>query len=545
MTPSVRASLGELSAGYFDLLVIGGGITGAGIAREAALRGLKTALVEARDFGEGTSSRSSRLIHGGLRYLEQGHFRLVFEALRERKILLRLAPHLVRPLPFLVPVFRGDRVPRWKITAGLVLYDLLAAGGNVRRHSTLGKRAVLEAEPLLRERGLTGGGVYYDAQCDDARLTIATVRAAVMHGASAANYMRVTGLIRTVSGMTGAYLRDELTGETGEVRAHQLVNAAGPWGDQIRQLEDPRAVPLLRPTKGVHVVVPRARVGNRQAIIFTSPVDGRVMFVLPWGEWSYIGTTDTDSTEAPDEVAASEEDVIYLLRSANAIFPAARLAPEDVVATWAGLRPLLAADPTAPASSVSREHRIVRGPSGVLSIMGGKLTTWRSMAAELVNEVEKMLGHEHHARGKALSRTLPLPGGDAAVTDAFRAEGLDLGLSPPAVDHLLLRVGSEAPAIYALCRERPVLAEPVHPFHKAIGAAVVHAVRRELAVRLDDVLSRRLHLTTETADRGEAGIEPVAALMAEELGWTTEFTANEIAHAREAMLAGSRWRGLS
>lgn len=545
MTPSVRASLGELSAGYFDLLVIGGGVTGAGIAREASLRGFKTALVEARDFGEGTSSRSSRLIHGGLRYLEQGRLRLVFEALRERKILLRLAPHLVRSLPFLVPVFRGDRVPRWKVSAGLVLYDLLAAGGNVRRHRTLGKRALLEAEPLLRERGLTGGGLYYDAQCDDARLTIATVRAAAMSGAGVANHMRVTGLIRTVAGMTGAYLRDEVTGETGEVRAHLVVNATGPWADGVRRLEDPRAEPLLRLTKGVHVVVPRARIGHRHAIIFTSPVDGRVMFVLPWGEWSYIGTTDTDTTEAPDQVAASEADVVYLLRSANALFPGARLGKEDVTATWAGIRPLLAADPDAPASSISREHRIVRGPGGVLTIVGGKLTTWRSMAAELVDRVENILGHEHHGRGKALSRVQPLPGGDAAVTDAFRAEGLETGLSPATVDHLLTHFGSETPAIYALCRERPGLTEPVHPGHLAIGAAVLHAVRRELALRVDDVLSRRLHLTTETADRGDAAVETVAALMAEELRWTPDVTAEEIHRARDAMLAGSRWRGLS
>src|SRR6185436_4599470 len=208
MTPSVRASLGELSAGYFDLLVIGGGITGAGIAREAALRGLSTALVEARDFGEGTSSRSSRLIHGGLRYLEQGRIHLVWEALRERRTLLRLAPHLVRPLPFILPVFQGDRVPRWKVSAGLALYDILAAGGNVRRHRTLGKRDLLRAEPLIRERGLTGGAMYFDAQCDDARLVVATVRAAAGHGARVANYMRVTGLIPTAGGIAGAWVRD-------------------------------------------------------------------------------------------------------------------------------------------------------------------------------------------------------------------------------------------------------------------------------------------------------------------------------------------------
>ena len=249
MTPSVRASLRDLGAGGFDLLVIGGGITGAGIAREAALRGLSTALVEARDFGEGTSSRSSRLIHGGLRYLEQGRIHLVREALRERRILLRLAPHLVRPLPFILPVFKGDRVPRWKISAGLTLYDILAAGGNVRRHRTLGKRDLLDAEPLIRERGLTGGAVYFDAQCDDARLVVAVVRAAAGHGAHVANYTRVTGLIPTVAGIAGAYLRDELSGETGEVRARVVVNAAGPWADRIRRLEDSKATPLLRPTK--------------------------------------------------------------------------------------------------------------------------------------------------------------------------------------------------------------------------------------------------------------------------------------------------------
>src|SRR6185295_18582735 len=226
MTPSVRASLGDLGAGGFDLLVIGGGISGAGIAREAALGGLSTALVEARDFGEGTSSRSSRLIHGGLRYLEQGRLHLVREALRERRILLRLAPHLVRPLPFILPVFKGDRVPRWKVSIGLALYDILAGGSNVRRHRTLGKRDLLLAEPLIRERGLTGGALYFDAQCDDARLVVATVRAAAAHGAKVANYMRVTGLIPTVAGVRGAYLRDELSGDEGEVRARLVVNAA-------------------------------------------------------------------------------------------------------------------------------------------------------------------------------------------------------------------------------------------------------------------------------------------------------------------------------
>jgi glycerol-3-phosphate dehydrogenase len=512
MTPSVRASLRDLGAGGFDLLVIGGGITGAGIAREAALRGLSTALVESRDFGEGTSSRSSRLIHGGLRYLEQGRLRLVREALRERRILLRLAPHLVRPLPFVFPLFQGDRVPRWKLALGLAMYDLLAAGGNVRRHRTLGKRALLEAEPLIRERGLTGGALFFDAQCDDARLVVATVRAAAAAGARAANYMRVTGLIPTVAGVRGAYIKDRFSGEEGEVRARLIVNATGPWADEVRRLEDPQSLPLLRPTKGVHVVVPRTRIGNRNGVIFTSPVDGRVMFILPWGEWTYIGTTDTDTTEAPEALTVEEADVVYLLRSANAMFPGARLGPSDVIASWAGLRPLLASDPGANASAVSREHRIVRGPRGVFTIVGGKLTTWRAMAAEMTDALVKDLGHHRKASRKP-SETEPLPGGETAQLDGFRPGGVELGLSAATIDHLLQHFGAEAPAIYKLCRESPELMQPIHPHHPAIAAEVIFSADREYAMTVDDVLARRLHLTTETRDGGAAAVARVKALL--------------------------------
>lgn len=513
MTPSVRASLRDLGASQFDLLVIGGGITGGGVAREASLRGLATALVEANDFAAGTSSRSSRLIHGGLRYLEQGRIHLVREALQERRVLLRLAPHLVRPIPFVLPVFSGDRLPAWKVAAGLTLYDLLAAGGNVRRHRTLGKRAMLEAEPLIRERGLTGGAMYWDAQCDDARMTVATIRAAAAHGAQVSNYMRVTGLIRTVAGVVGAYLTDTLTGEQGEVRARLVCNAAGPWVDAIRKFEDPRAEPLLRPTKGAHIVVPRSRIGHAHAITFTSALDGRVMFVLPWGDWSYVGTTDTDSTADPEQVSVDEGDITYLLRSVNALFPGARLNPGDVIASWAALRPLIAADPAASTSAVSREHRIVRGPEGVFSIAGGKLTTWRRMAAQLIDKVFQALPHNRKSRDTSLSRIEPLPGGEAAVLDGFRAGGEDAGLSPDTVTRLVNRYGTETPAIYKLCRENPDLMQPLHPQHLSIGAEVRFARDREFAVKVEDILDRRLHLSTETNDRGAAAVPRVTRLL--------------------------------
>ncbi|HET8762435.1 MAG TPA: glycerol-3-phosphate dehydrogenase/oxidase, partial [Gemmatimonadales bacterium] len=307
--------LSDLDDSALDLLVIGGGITGAGIARDAAMRGISTVLVEQLDLAAGTSSRSSRLVHGGLRYLEQGNMALVREALRERAILLRIAPHLVRSIPFIFPLHEGDRVPRWKLGAGLVAYELLAGFRNVRRPRILGKRGVLQREPLLRERGLTGGALYGDAQCDDARLVIATTRSAVDHGATVLTHTRVTGLIEEGGRVTGASLEDRLAGTHRDIRATIVFNATGPWTDELRRMEDPGAAPMLRLTRGTHVVVPRERVGHRHAITFLSPIDGRVMFILPWGDLTYIGTTDTDYSADPSAVAATRDDVVYLLRS--------------------------------------------------------------------------------------------------------------------------------------------------------------------------------------------------------------------------------------
>lgn len=526
---SVRATLAVLAARELDLLVVGGGITGAGILRDAAMRGLAAGLVDQGDFASGTSSRSSRLIHGGLRYLEHGQLRLVFEGLRERTVLLGIAPHLVRPVAFALPAYKGDRRPRWQLAIGLGLYGLLAAGGNVPRPRMFGKAGMLALEPGLRVRGLKGGGLYYDAQGDDARLTIATIRSAQQHGGSAASYVRVTGLLQDGGRVAGVTAEDLITGEQGAIRARVVVNATGPWVDRIRRMEDPNAPPLLRPTSGAHVVVPRERLGHTHAVTFASPVDGRVMFVLPWEHLSYIGTTELEFSGEPERVTASAEEVRYLLRSANALFPQAHLGEEDVLATWAGVRPLLAGEPGRPAAALPREHRIVRGPTGLVTIAGGKLTTYRRMAQEVVREVLSGFPPDLAARWQEAPPTdsEPLPGGESALLEPFLQAGLDLGLPRAAVDHLMHRYGTETAAVLNLVREDRRLLEPLHPEHPAIGAEVIQAVRRELAVRIDDVIDRRLHLTTETSDHGRSAVPTVARLMARELGWDDERTALE------------------
>jgi glycerol-3-phosphate dehydrogenase len=516
-----RATVGQLAAQPADLLVIGGGINGVGIARDAAMRGLRTILVEQNDLGSGTSSRSSRLIHGGLRYLEQGEFGMVLEANRERRTLQRIAPHLVWPLPFVFPVHRGDRISRWRLAAGMILYDLLALFRNVRAHRMLGKRGMLEAEPMLRDRGLLGGARYYDAQCDDARLVVATARSAVHHGALVANYMAVRALERTAGRVVGAQLEDRLTGERGVVRASVVVNATGPWADRVRRLEDASAAPLLQPTKGIHVVVDRSRLDHREAVAFTSPIDGRVMFVLPWGNLSYIGTTDTDSSEPPDELSVSADDIIYLLRSANARFPSARLSIDDVRATWAGLRPLVLDSDRRMASKRSREHAIVHGSGGMLTVVGGKLTTYRSMSAEVVDQAMRELRHRDGRRRHAEARTDedPLPGGETADLSQFRERGLELGIAAVSVDHLLRHYGTEAAGIFNLGgADRRLFRRLLAP-HPAIEAEVVHAVRRELAQTVEDVLVRRFHLYYEDLEHGTPAARRVAELMGEELGW--------------------------
>jgi glycerol-3-phosphate dehydrogenase len=464
-----------------------------------------------------------------LRYLEQGDWRLVLEASRERRTLLSIAPHLVWPRSFLFPIHAGGRLSLWKLAAGLWVYDLLALFRNVRLHRVLSKRALRRVEPSLRSHDLRGGARYFDAQCDDARLVLANVRAAHEHGAMVANYAGAERLALADGKVRGAHLVDHLTGQTCTVRALVVVNATGPWSDQVRGADG--VPPQLRRTKGAHVAVPRARLGNHEAMALLSPIDGRVMFILPWGDLSYIGTTDTDSTDEPDTVRATGEDVIYLLRSANAYYPEARLQPGDVVSTWAGLRPLLRADDAAKPSAVSREHRIVESPSGLVSIVGGKLTTYRVMAAEVVDHVARRLRQldGRPIPSRAATDREPLPGGAARDLTVVARDLEREGTSRDVAQHLVRCYGSEAPAVARLAQSHVDLKRPIVPGHPALRAELLHAIRREMAVTLADLLVRRTHVFYETPGHAVAEAPELVDLAARELNWDAARKATELA----------------
>src|SRR5206468_2187973 len=524
------AALASMVETPVDVLIIGGGITGAGIARDAVLRGFRTALVDKADFGAGTSSHSSRLIHGGIRYLEQGAFRLVFEARHERRVLLTIAPHLVRPLAFLFPVYRGGRIPAWKLRAGMWLYDLLSAFRNVRWHRWLRATKVRRVEPGLRDRGLIGAALYYDAQTDDARLVIATVRSALRAGALAANYVETTALLKPDGRIRGAVVRDVLTGQTATIRAQVVVNATGPWSDRLRRLDDPHAPAILRLTKGAHVTVPRRRLANEHAVTLFSPIDGRVMFVLPWGDLSYIGTTDTDADSSPDSPGVTAADVTYLLRSANAAFPDAHLTAKDVVSVWAGLRPLLRQDKQTNPSGVSREHQVIESPHGLITIAGGKLTTYRVMARDVVDRVGKRLREldGRSVAGRPPTDRLPLPGGEAAELQILIEAARARGASEVTAQHLIAYYGSEAAAVLNLVERERALGAPMVRGRPEIWAEVVYAVEREMAMRVQDVMIRRLHLFYETRDQARDVVAAVAARMKQLLGWDDVREAEEL-----------------
>jgi glycerol-3-phosphate dehydrogenase len=400
-----------------DVVVIGGGITGAGIVRDAARRGLRVVLFEQNDIAYGTSSRSSKLIHGGLRYLESYEFSLVFESVSERRVILDLAPHLVNPLAFLFPVYQGARKSLRMISAGMWLYDGLALFRSPKRHKTLKPGEVAEEEPILRQEGLQGAPVYYDCSTDDARLTLETVIDAVRNGGIAVSWARVDALTKTEQGrVSGVVVRNIRDGSLREVKAHAVINATGPWTDDVLAMSGPRTSKMLRPTKGIHIVVERDRLPVEHAVVLFHPTDARVLFALPWGERTYVGTTDTDYDGLPGQEYATLEDVDYLIAAANHYFPNNRIHRDDVISTWSGLRPLIAPEAEVgdmSESQVSREHQIHIGEDGLITIAGGKLTTYRKMAKECVDtavQILKLTGQLPEEIHSGQTFKFPLPG---------------------------------------------------------------------------------------------------------------------------------------
>ncbi|MEM6926557.1 MAG: glycerol-3-phosphate dehydrogenase [Myxococcota bacterium] len=538
-----------------DLLVVGGGITGCGIARDAARRGLSVALVEMRDLAHGTSSRSSKLVHGGLRYLENYEFSLVFEAVSERRILMDIAPHLVKPLGFLFPVFEGRGRPLWMINAGMWLYDGLSLFRSPKLHRNLKPSQVADEEPALTQDGLQGAPLYYDGQTDDARLTLETALDAAAAGATIATWAKVTRLLAEDGRVVGAEVTDAISGETRAVRAAAVVNATGPWTDRTRGMSEADAgSPLLRPTKGVHVVVDHERLPLRNAVVAQHPDDERVLFFIPWGRQSYIGTTDTDHDGDPMDVRTESSDVDYLLEAARAYFPMHPLSRDDVISTWAGLRPLMAPvdkGREVDESAVSREHQIIVGTDGLVTIAGGKLTTYRRMASEVVDTAVNLL----RLAGRSVDLDAagtdqhPLPGAvgwpeddDLELVASLVRDASGQRLDSSTALALADTYGMRAIEIGRRVADDPERGQPLLPGRPEILAQVDWAVTQELAATLEDVLVRRMDLFYRDRDQGLTIAPLVAKRMAGLLGWSERRLTEELGQYEQLVVESATWK---
>ncbi|MGW5575147.1 glycerol-3-phosphate dehydrogenase [Nocardia thailandica] len=515
LDPAYRAAaLAALDDSEVDVLVIGGGITGAGAALDAASRGLSVTLVEARDFAAGTSSRSSKLIHGGLRYLEQLDFALVREALKERGLLLNsLAPHLVRPVSFLYPL--QHRVwERAYIGAGIALYDTLGGARSVPMHKHLSRTRALELAPALAEDALTGAIRYYDAQVDDARHTMTVARTAADAGATVLTRTRVTGLLRDGDRVTGAVVEDRETGATHRVRARAVISATGVWTDDMIEMTGVDFPFHVRMSKGVHIMVPRDRLDLDTGLIMRT--EKSVLFVIPWAEHWIIGTTDTDWDLDKDHPTATAADVQYILDHVNAVLREP-LTRADIVGTYAGLRPLMtgASKETA---KLSREHAVAEPAPGLFVIAGGKYTTYRVMAADVVDAAAARL--DRPVPPSATDR-LPVLGatGYHEMRDGLAGLAAESGLSTETIERLLGRYGSLVRDLFALIAADPDLARPIEGAPHHLAAEAVYAATHEGALHLDDLLTRRTRISIEVSDRGLTAAQDIAQLVAGPLGW--------------------------
>ncbi len=528
--PQDRAqALARMAETELDVLVVGGGVVGAGTALDAATRGLATGIVEARDWASGTSSRSSKLIHGGLRYLEMLDFALVREALKERGLLLqRLAPHLVRPVPFLYPLtHRGWE--RCYAGSGVALYDTMAAtsghGRGLPHHRHLTRRHALRIAPCLRKDSLVGALQYYDAQMDDARYVVTLVRTATRYGALAANRARVTGFLREGERVVGARVQDVEQGGEYEVRARQVVNATGVWTDDTQAMVGERGQFHVRASKGIHLVVPKDRIHSGTGLILRT--EKSVLFVIPWGRHWIVGTTDTDWNLDKAHPAASSADIDYLLEHVNSVL-AVPLTRDDVEGVYAGLRPLLAGESEA-TSQLSREHTVAHPVPGLVVVAGGKYTTYRVMAKDAVDAAVHGLDRRV---APCCTEEVPLAGAEGypALWNARARLADRAGLHVARVEHLLNRYGSLTEELLELIAADPSLGEPLAAAEDYLRAEVVYAASHEGARHLDDVLTRRTRISIETFDRGTRSAREAADLMAPVLGWDDAQRDREVEH---------------
>jgi glycerol-3-phosphate dehydrogenase len=522
----------------FDVVVIGGGITGVGCALDAASRGFRVALIERDDFASGTSSKSSKLVHGGIRYLQQGDVRLVYEALAERQILRRNAPHLVKVLPFLIPIFSTKGVVNRKLAramgTAMWMYDLTGGLRIGKMHKRVSKKQALEWFPTLPADKLMPSYLYYDAEADDARLVVTVARtAALRFDATLVNRTEVVDLQKDLNGnVNGVTVKAD--GRTFTISTKAVVNAAGVWSDDVRALDEAEHPRSIRPAKGVHITVPWSKVRNTVAAVIPVPGDKRSVFVVPWGQFTFVGTTDTDYTGPIDDPQCNENDVEYLLRALNGSITET-VTTDDILGTWAGLRPLVA-DPEASGrtADLSRRHKVRRSASGVVTITGGKLTTYREMAADTIDEVlSEVLDSDRITRFRRRSKTkhIKIHGANGYEELIDSADTIS-PLGGDQVRRLADRYGSDATTVLAIAESDPSLAEPLVPGLPYLRAEAIFAVRYEMATTVDDILSRRTRARLETRDASADAAAAVAVLLAPELGWDEAEQTRQVADYR-------------
>jgi len=534
--------IARLGRNHYDVVVVGGGITGAGVALDAASRGLRTALVERRDLASGTSSRSSKLVHGGLRYLQQRDFALVYEALAERQRMLQNAPHLVRQLDFVLPIVEGKAAMRKIVSTGLWLYDLTGGFRIGKLHRGVSSDVAEPHMPTLDWQRFDGAFFYSDAQTDDARLTMTVARtAAKRYGADVATYCEVEGFVKDPSGAVRAVAaRDVLCGAQFEISARHVICASGVWSDSTRRLDEGADPHQIRPAKGIHVVVPRDVVKSDKAFIVPVPRDRRSVFILPWGAVAYIGTTDTDYHGPLDDPQATPEDIRYCLDAVN-FWLREPIEDSQIISTFAGLRPLVADATRERTADMSRHHVLIPGSPNVVTVTGGKMTTYRPMAADAVD-----YANEHAGLGAPRSVTKRLPLDGAAGLHAMEADPeATVGFGGETANWLLQRHGANAARVAAIAAEDPALAEPLVAELPYLRAEVLWACRDEAAQSISDVLERRIRLSIEHRSRGLACIDDVAAMMAGELGWDAARVEQEKAAFRDRVAAAISAEGLT